>query len=86
MSRFSVFLGILWNPGFSSCYLTYENCNESSGFFNEVQAEWTDLRNSNGIKIRSFYFANVQKLFRKFLPEVENALRGANLGSSKLNK
>ena len=49
-------------------------------FFNEVQAEWTDLRNSNGIKIRSFYFANVQKLFRKFLPEVENALRGANLG------
>ena len=29
-----------------------------------------DLRNSNGIKLRNFYFTTIWKLFRKFSSEV----------------
>ena len=33
-----------------------------------------DLRNSNGFELRNFYFATVQKLFRKFSSEVEKCI------------
>ena len=34
-------------------------------FFNLVLGQWMDLRNSNGIGLRSFYFATIWKLFSK---------------------
>ena len=33
-----------------------------------------DLRNSNGIELRNFYFPAVSKLFRKFSSEVEKCI------------
>ena len=36
-----------------------------------------DLRNSNGIELRNFYFTTVKKLFGKFSSEVENVSSGA---------
>ena len=36
-----------------------------------------DLRNSNGIELRNFYFTTVWKVFREFSSEVENASCGA---------
>ena len=72
----------------SSCRLTYENCNESSlYFFNQVWPEWTDVRNSNGIETRSFYFTNVQGLFfpKIFTRSGKTHHVRVNLGTSKSN-
>ena len=33
-----------------------------------------DLRNSNGIELRNFYFTTVKKLFRKFSSKVEKRI------------
>ena len=33
-----------------------------------------DFRNSNGIELRNFYFATVQKLFKKFSSEMEKCI------------
>ena len=43
----------------SSCRVTCENCYKSLGLLNLVSGEWMDLRNSNGLELRNFYFTTV---------------------------
>ena len=38
-----------------------------------------NLRNSNGIELRNFYFAIVWKLFRKFSSEVEKCIMWSSI-------
>ena len=38
-----------------------------------------DLRNSNGIELRNFYFTTVKKLFRKFSSEVEKCIMWSSI-------
>ena len=71
----------------SSCRVTYENFNKSSGFFNLVCGEWIDLRNSNGIELRNFYFTTVLKLFSKmFIRSGKMHHVEFNSGTSKSGK
>ena len=38
-----------------------------------------DLRNSNGIELRNFYFTTVWKLFQKFSSEVEKCIMWSSI-------
>ena len=58
----------------SSCRATYENCNKSLVFFNLVQGEWMDLRNSSGIELRTSTLQPYGSFFRKGSSKVEKCI------------
>ena len=49
----------------SSCRVTYENCNKSSGVFYLAWGEWMDLRNSSGTEFRTFTLQPYRSFFSK---------------------
>ena len=71
----------------SMCRVTYETAVNHRGFFNLVQGEWTDLRNSNSFELRNFYFTIVLKFFPKiFIRSGKMHHVELNSGPSKSSK